>query len=355
VPSSLARPSTGSELTETLLALLGSPELADKAWVTQQYDSRVRGNTVLAMPEDGGLIRVDEETGLGIALATDGNGRYSRLDPYAGAQLALSEAYRNVAMTGARPVAVTNCLNFGSPEDPEVMWQLAESVRGLADGCAELGIPVTGGNVSLYNQTGTNPIHPTPVIGVLGVHDDVRRRVGAGFAVDGSEIVLLGTTREEFGGSAWAHVRHGHLGGLPPSPDLHSERIMADLVVSAASAGLLASAHDLSDGGLAVALAESCLRGGRGCEISLTGPGSGSADAFIALFSESAARALVSLAPGREDEFAALCAGHGVPATMLGTVGGSSLTVTAGRDAGFAAPLKDLRQAWTGVLPALFD
>jgi phosphoribosylformylglycinamidine synthase len=354
VPSSLARPSTGSELKETLLALLGSPELADKAWVTQQYDSRVRGNTVLAMPEDGGLIRVDEETGLGIALATDGNGRYSRLDPYAGAQLALSEAYRNVAMTGARPAAVTNCLNFGSPEDPEVMWQLAESVRGLADGCAELGIPVTGGNVSLYNQTGTNPIHPTPVIGVLGVHDDVRRRVGAGFAVDGSEIVLLGTTREEFGGSAWAHVRHGHLGGLPPSPDLHSERIMADLVASAASAGLLASAHDLSDGGLAVALAESCLRGGRGCEISLTDPGSGSADAFIALFSESAARALVSLAPGREDEFAALCAEHGVPATVLGTVGGSSLAVTADSDAGFTAPLKDLRQTWTGVLPALF-
>jgi phosphoribosylformylglycinamidine synthase subunit PurL len=355
VPSSLARPSTGSELKETLLALLGSPELADKAWVTQQYDSRVRGNTVLAMPEDGGLIRVDEETGLGIALATDGNGRYSRLDPYAGAQLALSEAYRNVAMTGARPVAVTNCLNFGSPEDPEVMWQLAESVRGLADGCAEFGIPVTGGNVSLYNQTGTNPIHPTPVIGVLGVHDDVRRRVGAGFAVDGSEIVLLGTTREEFGGSAWAHVRHDHLGGLPPSPDLHSERIMADLVASAASAGLLASAHDLSDGGLAVALAESCLRGGRGCEISLTGSGSGSADAFITLFSESAARALVSLAPGREDEFAALCAEHGVPATVLGTVGGSSLAVTADSDAGFTAPLKDLRQAWTGVLPALFD
>jgi phosphoribosylformylglycinamidine synthase subunit PurL len=355
VPSSLARPSTVSELKETLLALLGSPELADKAWVTQQYDSRVRGNTVLAMPEDGGLIRVDEETGLGIALATDGNGRYSRLDPYAGAQLALSEAYRNVAMTGARPVAVTNCLNFGSPEDPEVMWQLAESVRGLADGCAEFGIPVTGGNVSLYNQTGTNPIHPTPVIGVLGVHDDVRRRVGAGFAVDGSEIVLLGTTREEFGGSAWAHVRHDHLGGLPPSPDLHSERIMADLVASAASAGLLASAHDLSDGGLAVALAESCLRGGRGCEISLTGSGSGSADAFITLFSESAARALVSLAPGREDEFAALCAEHGVPATVLGTVGGSSLAVTADSDAGFTAPLKDLRQAWTGVLPALFD
>ena len=149
-------------LGETLLALLGSPDLADKRWVTQQYDAIVRGNTVLAMPEDGGLLRIDEETGLGIALATDGNGRYCLLDPYQGTQLALAEAYRNVAMTGARPVAVTNCLNFGSPEDPEVMWQLAEAVRGLADGCKTLGIPVTGGNVSLYNQTGSNrhPPHP---------------------------------------------------------------------------------------------------------------------------------------------------------------------------------------------------
>ena len=161
-------------LRETLLRLLGSPGLADKRWVTQQYDSLVRGNTVLAMPEDGGLVRVAEETGLGIALATDGNGRYCTLDPYQGTQLALAEAYRNVAMTGAVPVAVTNCLNFGSPEDPAVMWQLAEAVRGLADGCKRLGIPVTGGNVSLYNQTGATAIHPTPVIGVLGVHDDVR-------------------------------------------------------------------------------------------------------------------------------------------------------------------------------------
>ena len=168
----------GPALRDTLLRLLGSPGLADKRWVTQQYDSLVRGNTVLAMPEDGGLVRVAEETGLGIALATDGNGRYCTLDPYQGTQLALAEAYRNVAMTGAVPVAVTNCLNFGSPEDPAVMWQLAEAVRGLADGCKPLGIPVTGGNVSLYNQTGATAIHPTPVIGVLGVHDDVRKRLG---------------------------------------------------------------------------------------------------------------------------------------------------------------------------------
>ena len=343
-PDGLARPKDGLALRETLLALLGSADLADKSWVTAQYDHYVRGNTVLAMPEDGGLLRVDEQTQLGIALATDGNGRYCRLDPYLGTQLALSEAYRNVAMTGARPFAVTNCLNFGSPEDPAVMWQLAEAVRGLADGCAALGIPVTGGNVSLYNQTGETAIHPTPVIGVLGVHDDVRRRVGAGFAADGARVVLLGRTREEFGGSAWAHVVHKQLGGHPPAPDLDSERKLAALIGSAASAGLLASAHDLSDGGLAVALAESCLRGGRGCRIGLSG------DAFTELFSESAARAVVSVRPGREEEFAALCAANEVPATVLGVTGGDALVI----DGSFEVPLDELARVWEGTLPALF-
>jgi len=343
-PDGLDRPKDGPALRAALLALLGSADEADKSWVTAQYDNYVRGNTVLAMPEDGGLLRVDEQTQLGIALATDGNGRYCRLDPYQGTQLALSEAYRNVAMTGARPAAVTNCLNFGSPEDPAVMWQLAEAVRGLADGCATLGIPVTGGNVSLYNQTGTNAIHPTPVIGVLGVHDDVRRRVAAGFAADGAQVVLLGTTREEFGGSAWAHVVHQHLGGRPPAPDLHSERTLATLIATAAAEGLLASAHDLSDGGLAIALAESCLRGTRGCRVTLPG------DTFTALFSESAARAVISVTPGREAEFAALCAAHAVPATVLGETGGDSLTV----EGTFEVALGELSRTWKATLPALF-
>jgi len=347
-PDGLARPRDGQALRDTLLTLLGSPCLADKSWVTQQYDSRVRGNTVLAMPDDGGLLRVDEETGLGIALATDGNGRYCRLDPYVGTQLALAEAYRNVAMTGAEPIAVTNCLNFGSPEDPEVMWQLAAAVRGLADGCKTLGIPVTGGNVSLYNQTGANAIHPTPVIGVLGVHEDVRKRLAVGFAADGAQVVLLGTTTEEFGGSAWADVVHKHLGGRPPAVDLAAERKLAALIGSAASAGVLASAHDLSDGGLAIALAESCLRGGRGCRVNLAGPTP--TDVFTMLFSESAARAIVSVSPGREDAFAALCAAHKVPSTMLGVTGGSSLTV----NGSFEVPLDELKRVWQDTLPALF-
>jgi len=343
-PDGLERPKDGPALREVLLALLGSPDLADKSWVTAQYDHYVRGNTVLAMPEDGGLLRVDEQTQLGIALATDGNGRYCRLDPYLGTQLALSEAYRNVAMTGAVPMAVTNCLNFGSPEDPEVMWQFAESVRGLADGCAILGIPVTGGNVSLYNQTGTTAIHPTPVIGVLGVHQDVRHRLTAVFPAEEAQVVLLGTTGEDFGGSAWADVLHAHLGGHPPTPDLATEQRLATLVAEAAGSGVLTSAHDLSEGGLAIALAESCLRGGRGCRITLPG------DPFTDLFSESAARALVSVRPGREEEFAALCATHAIPATVLGTTGGSALEVTGQ----FQVPLDELTRIWKGALPALF-
>jgi phosphoribosylformylglycinamidine synthase len=345
IPAGLPRPRDGAALREALLALLGSPDLSDKTWVTEQYDAIVRGNTVLAMPDDGGLIRVDEETGLGIALATDGNGRYCRLDPYAGTQLALSEAYRNVSMTGARPMAVTNCLNFGSPEDPAVMWQLAEAVRGLADGCAELGIPVTGGNVSLYNQTGSVAIHPTPVIGVLGVHDDVRTRVGAGFASDGDQVYLLGVTRDELGGSAWAHVLHGHLGGTPPAQDLAAERQLAELVIQAAARGLLASAHDLSDGGLAIALTESCLRGGRGCEADL-----GSADPFIDLFSESAARALVSVPQERAAEFTALALSQDVPFRHIGRVAGESLKITGVLE----VRLDELSQVWRGALPAIF-
>jgi phosphoribosylformylglycinamidine synthase len=343
-PDGFDRPRDGVALHATLLALLGSADLADKSWVTAQYDHYVRGNTVLAMPEDGGLLRIDEHSQLGIALATDGNGRYCRLDPYQGTQLALSEAYRNVAMTGARPIAVTNCLNFGSPEDPEVMWQLAEAVKGLADGCQTLGIPVTGGNVSLYNQTGTTAIHPTPVIGVLGIHDDVRKRIPAGFTREGAQIVLLGTTAEDFGGSAWAHVLHNHLGGRPPVPDFAAEQRLATLIAEAAASGLLASAHDLSDGGLAIALAESCLQPNRGCTVTLQG------DPFTALFSESPARAVVSVVPGREDEFKALCAENETPAEAIGTTGGATLAI-AGL---FAIPLAELRTVWERPLPALF-
>ncbi|MGH3329294.1 MAG: phosphoribosylformylglycinamidine synthase subunit PurL, partial [Streptomycetales bacterium] len=267
-PDRLPRPRTGGQLRATVLRLAASPNLCDREWITRQYDRYVRGDTVLAMPEDAGVLRIDEESGLGVAVATDGNGRYARLDPYAGAQLALAEAYRNVAATGARPLAVTDCLNFGSPEDPEVMWQFAEATRGLADACQALGVPVTGGNVSFYNQTGASAIHPTPVVGVLGVIDDVSRRTPTGFGAggdsDGDVLLLLGETRAELGGSEWAHVVHGHLGGQPPRVDLARERALAEVLVAGSREGLLAAAHDLSDGGLAQALVEGCLRGGPG-------------------------------------------------------------------------------------------
>ncbi|MDQ4008540.1 MAG: phosphoribosylformylglycinamidine synthase subunit PurL, partial [Actinomycetota bacterium] len=290
-PARLRRPGSGAELRDTVLRLVGSPNLCDKSWVTDQYDRYVQGNTVLAQPEDAGVLRIDVTTGLGVAVSTDGNGRYAKLDPYAGAQLALAESYRNVAVTGARPLAVTDCLNFGSPEDPAVMWQFAEATRGLADGCRELGVPVTGGNVSLYNQTGATAILPTPVVGVLGVLDDVTRRTPQGFRHAGQQIYLLGETRDELGGSEWAHVVHGHLGGLPPAVDLSMERQLADILVNASRDGLVDAAHDLSDGGLAQALVESTLRYGVGCRVWLPD----GLDPFVALFSESAGRAVVAV------------------------------------------------------------
>ncbi|WP_059388515.1 phosphoribosylformylglycinamidine synthase subunit PurL, partial [Arthrobacter sp. Hiyo1] len=195
------RPSTSGELAAAITELIASPNMCSKAWITKQYDRYVGGNTAMAFPDDAGVVRVDEETGLGVALATDANGRYTYLDPYHGAQLALAEAYRNVATSGAVPMAVSDCLNFGSPEDPDVMWQLAESIRGLSDACMELGVPVTGGNVSLYNQTGTVPIHPSPVVAVLGKLDDVARRTPSGWKEDGQAIYLLGTTAAELDGS----------------------------------------------------------------------------------------------------------------------------------------------------------
>jgi phosphoribosylformylglycinamidine synthase subunit PurL len=346
-PSRLDRPADGAELRSTLLALLRAPSAADKTWVTEQYDRYVRGDTVLAMPQDAGLVRIDEQTSLGVALAVDGNGRYSLLDPYAGAQLALAEAYRNVAATGARPLAVTNCLNFGSPEDPAVMWQFTEAVRGLADACQALGVPVTGGNVSFYNQTGDAAIHPTPVVGVLGVHDDVRGRLSIGFRRAGRSVVLLGRSDPEFGGSLWAHVAHRHLGGRPPAVDLEAERRLAAVLEQSARRGLLEAAHDLSDGGLAIALAESCLDGGQGCTVALGGqPG----EAFPLLFGESGARAVVAVRPGAEAEFAALCKHGEVPAATLGTTGGSNLEVAGS----FVIPLDELASAHRATLPALF-
>ncbi|HEX7537669.1 MAG TPA: phosphoribosylformylglycinamidine synthase subunit PurL [Dermatophilaceae bacterium] len=353
VPDDLARPTDGAGLRAALLALMASPNLCDKSWITDQYDRYVMGNTALAMPDDSGVVRVDEETGRGVAISTDCNSRFAKLDPFAGAQLALAEAYRNVATTGAAPLAVSDCLNFGSPEDPAVMWQFAEAVRGLSQGCRTLGIPVTGGNVSLYNQTADVAIHPTPLVAVLGVMDDVARRTPSGWKTPGQVIYLLGTTADEFGGSAWTQVAHDHLGGLPPKVDLDVERRLGEILVDAARLGLVAAAHDLSDGGLAVALAEASLRNGVGARIWLDQVcARDGVDAFTLLFSESAGRAIVAVPRSEQTRFAELCVSGGFPHSEIGVVeDGASVLEVQGQ---FVLPLAELRTAHTSTLPAIF-
>ncbi|WP_350280408.1 phosphoribosylformylglycinamidine synthase subunit PurL [Kribbella sp. HUAS MG21] len=345
----LPRASSGAELRDTLLELVASPNLCDKSWVTDQYDRYVLGNSVLAQPEDSGMIRVDETSGLGVAVSTDCNGRFAKLDPYTGAKLALAESYRNVATTGARPVAVTDCLNFGSPEDPAVMWQFAEAIRGLVDGCKELGIPVTGGNVSFYNQTGETPILPTPVVGVLGVIDDVTRRTPIGFTaeMEGHQLYLLGETAEELSGSEWAHVVHGHLGGRPPAVDLAAEQQLADILINASRDGLIDAAHDVSDGGVAQTLVESALRGGVGARVWAPD----GLDPFVFLFAESAGRAVVAVPRTEEVRFTDMCTARRFPHAKIGVVTGDTLDV---QDQ-FEVPLTELRTAWTATLPSVLN
>ncbi|MEU5189660.1 phosphoribosylformylglycinamidine synthase subunit PurL [Streptomyces klenkii] len=345
----LARPASAEELREQVLKVISSPNQASKSWITDQYDRFVQGNTVLAQPEDSGMVRIDEDTNLGVAVATDGNGRYAKLDPYAGAQLALAESYRNVAASGARPLAISNCLNFGSPEDPAVMWQFAEATRGLADGCLTLGTPVTGGNVSLYNQTGETAIHPTPVVAVLGVIDDVNRRTPIAFSEEGQLLYLLGDTKEELGGSAWSQVVHDHLGGLPPAVDLDREKLLGEILISASRDGMIDAAHDLSDGGLIQALAESCLRGGKGARIVVPDGGSAAGDPFVFLFSESAGRAVVAVPRSEELRFTDMCGARGLPATRIGVVDGEAIDV----QGQFSIPLAELREAHEATIPAL--
>jgi len=349
--SDLARDDAPDALRGQFLSLLGSPNLADKRWITDQYDRYVLGNTALSFPDDAGMIRVDEESGLGFALATDANGRYCQLDPYQGARLALAEAFRNVAATGATPVAVSDCLNFGSPENPEVMWQFSQAVEGLADGCLELEIPVTGGNVSFYNQTGDQPIHPTPVVAMLGVIDDVAKRIPSGWQDEGHNLYLLGVTRQELDGSAWAGVVHGHLGGRPPAVDLPTEQALAALIAAANGQNILASAHDLADGGLAQALAESVLRFGVGARVALGElMERDEVDATTALFAESTGRMLVAVPREDDVKFRGLCEGRGYPVLRIGVTDGTDLEV----QGLFTVGLDELRGTSRAVLPAAF-
>ncbi len=350
--AALPRSDDAEALRSQVLALVASPNLADASWITSQYDRYVLGNTALAAPDDAGMVRIDETTGLGFAVATDANGRFCQLDPYEGARLALAEAFRNVATTGAVPVAVSDCLNFGSPENPEVMWQFERAVTGVADGCVELGIPVTGGNVSFYNQTGDVPIHPTPTIAVLGLIDDVARRIPSGWQDAGRNLYLLGVTRLELDGSAWAGVVHDHLGGRPPVVDLAAERRLAGLLQAGAQEELLGSAHDLADGGLAQTLVDGVLRFGIGARVWLEElMERDGIDAATALFSESTGRVLVSVPRDEDVRFLGLCAGRSVPVLRIGvTVPGAALEI---QDR-FTLTVDELRVASTETLRAAF-
>ena len=347
-------PATGEELRAAVVELMSSPNLADTSWITRQYDRYVRGNTALAAPDDAGVVRVDEETGIGVALATDCNDRFTYLDPYTGAQASLAEAYRNVTTAGAVPLAVSDCLNFGSPEDPDVMWQFAEAVRGLADGCQTLGIPVTGGNVSLYNQTGSTPIHPTPTVAVLGQLDDVLRRTPSGFApdADGQAIYLLGETGDELDGSEFARLR-GHLGGLPPKVDLKKERLLGELLVNMSRDGMIDAAHDVSGGGLAATLSEMVLRFGVGARVVLDEVlRRDGVDLFTALFSETQARAVVAVPRTEEVRFTDMTTARGYAAVRIGVVDADSAALEV-QDA-FTLPIAELREAWEATLPKHF-
>ncbi len=345
-PDSLPRPSDGEQLRATLINLIGAPNLASKSWITDQYDRYVLGNTVLAQPEDAGMIRVDETTGRGVAISTDCNGRYAKLDPYNGAKLALAESYRNVSVAGAKPLAVTNCLNFGSPEDPEVMWQFSEACRGLADGCLELGVPVTGGNVSFYNQTGDTAILPTPVVGVLAVIDDVDKRTPMSWSAPGQIVYVLGDTRDEFAGSEWAHHVHGHLGGLPPVVDLQRERVLSEVLVAASKSGTITAAHDISDGGIAITLTEMAMKSGIGVKAAVPS----GLDPFVFCFAESTGRAIAVVTEAHEEAFVASCGAAGLPATRLGETGGDSVEVIGQ----FSASIADLRRSHEATIPAIF-
>lgn len=370
----LARPETAAELDEALRTVLSDVNQGSKAWVTDQYDRYVQGNTALAQPDDAGVVRVDEETGAGVALATDANGWFTKLDPYEGARQALAEAYRNVATVGARPVAITNCLNFGNPEDTDAMWQLVTAMEGLADGCVEMGVPVTGGNVSLYNSSGTekgqfdSSINPTPVVGMLGVMDDVRRANPSGWTAEGLAVVLLGSTRDELDGSAWARIVHDHLGGLPPKVDLEAEmalgRVLAALSAADGPDGqpLIRAAHDLSNGGLIQSLVDSALRFGIGGSFDIAqAAGIAGVDDFVMLLSESQGRAMVAVAEESLPAVYAAAEAEGVQAARIGTTGGDMVAITggdvltdSGNGNGWMADITELRDMQESALRSRF-
>jgi phosphoribosylformylglycinamidine synthase len=340
----------------TLLALLATPEIASKKWVYRQYDHMVRTNTLVLPGMGAGVVRV-KGTDRALAMSVDGNGRFCYLDPFNGARLVVAEAARNVACAGGVPIGATNNLNFGNPQKPEIMWQLAEAVRGIGAACRALAIPITGGNVSLYNETDGTAILPTPVLGVVGLIEHADRARGRAFTRDGAAVVLLGENGGELGGSAWLQAVHGAIRGAVPALDLAAEQRLLALL-----AGDLAilSAHDCSEGGFAVALAECCFdTGGRGAEVDVPAAASDHhagprASVAATLFGESASRAIVSIAPDQLDAFLARAAAAGVPARAVGRTGGSRLAIRIDGTAAVDVAVSEAEACWGTALERYF-
>ena len=344
--------------TEVLKQLLGSPGIASKRWIYRQYDHMVRTNTLVLAGMGAGVVRV-KGTARALAFSVDGNGRYCSLDPHRGAMLAVAEAARNVACAGGSPVGATNCLNFGNPERPEIMWQFARAVAGIGKACRALDIPITGGNVSLYNETHGQAIYPTPVLGVVGIIEKADRVLGRIFQQVGSTVLLLGAPGGELGGSEYLKMIHGLVRGIPPSLDLEAERALQRVVVAAAADGLLQSAHDCSDGGLAVTLAECCFdSGGLGTDVTIPAvpfDGPDSLAITAALFGESAALIVVSVAEIHADEVLARAEAAGVPARAIGRVGDSRLRIAVEGRTVVDLALNEAEQVWVSGFSRYFE
>ncbi|HET9832484.1 MAG TPA: phosphoribosylformylglycinamidine synthase subunit PurL [Vicinamibacterales bacterium] len=353
----LGDPKIGGDPKRVALHLLGSPAIGSKRWVYRQYDHMVRTNTVNMPGMGAGVVRI-KDTDRALAMSVDGNGRYCYLDPKHGAMLAVAEAARNVACAGGKPLAATNCLNFGNPERPGIMWQFAQAVAGIGEACRALDTPITGGNVSLYNDTDGKAIYPTPVIGVVGLLEHADRVVSQRFQSSGDAIVLLGKGTGELGGSEYLKIAHGLVQGRPPALDLNAERALQTLLVDLANARLMRSAHDCSDGGLAVTLAECTFEtGGIGADVaieSVTVARSADMNRAAALFGESASRVLVSVSQGSVDDVLKRAKAAGVPATVIGRTGGDTIRISVGGEAAVTLAVAEAERAWSSAVEQYF-
>lgn len=339
-----------ADLGSVLLKLLASPTIASKAWIYDQFDQPAMGNTLVEAGSDAGVVRIPGSE-KALAFTVDSNSRYVYLDPYVGGMIAVAEAARNLVCSGGDPLAITNCLNFGSPERPEIFWQFKEAVRGMGDACRALGTPVTGGNVSLYNETSGKAIYPTPTVGMIGLLDDAKQHVTQSFKSAGDLILLLGETKAEIGGSEYLALIHGQDAGNPPSLDLDTEVKLQQFLLAQIKAGRVRSAHDCSEGGLAVALAESAICGKLGYQVELETD----LRHDMLLFAESQSRVVVSVAADVAKTFMEAAEAAGVPVQMLGEVGGQNLRLLANGEEIYDLPLAQTAQAWQEAIPCLME